>query len=128
MELELLQRCREPLQRAVKLDPDNKLGALAEASLNLIVLDLPEDTTAAYTRLKQYIEQYPEGENAIKARYYMAVTLYAQGGVNNFKSALEILKPLTIIKPEDPYYKNRWVTEAAALEVLIREDLAGDRQ
>ena len=130
MELDLLKTCREPLEKAVAADPDNKVGAREDASLNLILLDVPDDLAAGFTRLSKYIEGLPEtreaqvSDNALKARYYQAVTLYAQEGADKYKAALELLSWFKRLTPDSPQYRNRWATEAAKLDVLVRDTLA----
>jgi hypothetical protein len=134
MELDLLKTCREPLEKAVAGDPDNALGARADASLNLILLDLPDDLAAGFTRLCRYIEDLPEtreaqvSDNVLKARYYQAVTLYAQEEIDKYKAALELLAWFKRFAPDSPQYRNRWATEAAKLDVLVRETLAAAKE
>jgi hypothetical protein len=120
LELSLLQTAREPLTRAVAGDPGNKVGAREDASLNLAILDIPQDPAASVTTLNQYLKAYPQGRNLLKARYYLAAALAGQDDRAKWAQARTVLTPFHAYTEGQPEYTSRWTLEALKLDALIK--------
>lgn len=123
LELSLLQAAPEPLKRAVANDPDNKVGAREDASLNLIIIGIPDDPAASARALTQYLTDYPAGRNLLKARYYLAAALAGQDDRARWTQAREVLAPFYTYREGQPEYTNRWTIEALHLDALIEQAL-----
>jgi hypothetical protein len=123
LELSLLQSAREPLAKAVAGDPDNKVGAREDASLNLTILDIPQDPGASVTTLTQYLKDYPNGRNPLKARYYLAAALAGQDDRAKWTQARAVLAPFHAYTENQPEYTNRWTLESLRLDALIKQVL-----
>lgn len=77
--LEEFKKGKDYLLRALARDPENKVGAFEDATLDLIVLQLPDDPQKAHEALGKYMADFPNTDRPLEVRYYTAVALVAQG-------------------------------------------------
>lgn len=113
------------LERAVALDPDNRLGARQEAALDLAILAIPDDPDAAYARLVAYRLAKPQSPRALEVLYYMAV---AQVAAERYRDAERILLDFQAIPPllpdgktPNPVYRSKWCEQADVLLKQLRQ-------
>lgn len=121
LEMERPELGRPPLEQAVKLDPENRAGALADAELDLTILSIPDDPLAAFSRLMRHRFTYPHTQRGLEVRYFMAVAQLAGGRV---EAAERILMDFAAIPPsDDPQsdYRNPWTVRADLLLKQLRE-------
>lgn len=123
LELDLIQAAPEPLQRAVAADPENRVGALEDASLNLLIIAIPDGPAASAAALTRYLTDYPNGRNLLKARYYLAAALAGQDDRARWTQAREVLAPFYTYREGQPEYTSRWTIEALHLDALIEQAL-----
>jgi thioredoxin-related protein len=107
------------LERAVKLDPQNAIGARSDAELDLTILMIPDNPQLAFRQLVAYQFNNPDTKRGLEVRYYMAVAELAN---NHFDQAERILMdfqsiPANIVdnKATNPDYTNRWTVMADLL-------------
>lgn len=91
LEMERPELAQAPLEAAVKLDPDNKTGARADAELDLIILAIPlgisddpekpppVDPMVAVRKLIQYQADHAGSRRALELQYYLAVAYLTAG-------------------------------------------------
>lgn len=110
------------LERAVTLDPDNRLGARQEAELDLAILSIPDEPQAAYGRLVAYRLAHPDSPRSLEVLYYMAV---AQVAAEHYQDAERILLDFQSIPPllpdnktPNPLYRSKWCEQA---DVLLKQ-------
>lgn len=121
----LLQQATASLQAAVKADPNNQVGAKEDATLDLIVLAIPDDPAKGYEALVQFMRDYPQTKRALEVRYWQAVALYAQNTPQTNKAALELLQPFTTSDQTRPEFNSPWTRPALELESVIRAQVQG---
>lgn len=110
------------LQQAVKADPQNAVGARADAELDLCILSIPDDPVAAVRTLVAYRFNNPESKRDFEIKYFMAV---AQIAAQKFDQAEKILLDFAAIPPKlnpgtpqeqaNPDYTNPWTVRADLL-------------
>jgi hypothetical protein len=105
------------LQQAVKLDPQNQLGAKADAELDLIILAIPDDPAAAVNRLMTYRFTYRDTPRRLEIQYYIAV---AQIAATSYDAAERTLHDFAAIDPKDPDYKSPWAVRADLLAKQLK--------
>lgn len=121
LEMERPELGRPLLEQAVKLDPENQSGALADAQLDLTILTIPDDPMAAFSHLMRHNFTYPRSSRLLEVKYYMAV---AQLAGERYEAAERILLDFAAIPPsEDPQsdYRNPWTVRADLLLKQLRE-------
>lgn len=121
LEMERSELGRPLLEQAVKLDPENRTGALADAELDLTILSIPDDPLAAFSRLMRHHFTYPQSTRRLEIKYYMAV---AQLAGERVEAAERILMDFAAIPPsDDPQsdYRNPWTVRADLLLKQLRE-------
>ncbi len=114
------------LERAVTLDPENKLGVRQEAELDLTILAIPDDPDAAYRRLVAYKVANPESPRWQEVLYYMAVAQVAADRLReaerillDFRSIVQTIPPLMPdSEMPNPEYRNQWCEQA---EILLKQ-------
>ena len=106
------------LLQAVKLDPDNRAGAKADAELDLIILAIPDDPAAAVNQLMTYRFSYRDTPRRLEIQYYIAV---AQIAATNYDAAERTLRDFAAITPTDPDYRNQWVVRADLLIKMLKD-------
>lgn len=138
LQLELYSEGRMRLQKAVAGDPDNKLGAKEDATLDLIILGIPDDPVKGYDALVQFLKDYPNAQRELEVRYFKAVALAAQGAMleaekkdakgaeAKYREALKIVSTFEV-PPGDPmrptYDKSPWTEPALSLKLALEKQL-----
>lgn len=125
LEIEDFADAKLHLQKAKELDPENKVGALADATLDLIVLSIAEKPQEAHAQLLQFVRSYPQSARRLEAIYWQAVALYVQETPAAYRQALAALEPFRKLSVDDPQYRSRWAIEADKLEQNLRALLQG---
>lgn len=139
LQLELFGEGKMRLEKAVAGDPSNKVGAKEDASLDLIVLSIPDDPVRGYDRLVQFLKDYPKTGRELEARYFQAVALAAQGAIleaekkdakgadAKYREALKVAATFEV-PPGHPmrptYDKSPWTEPALSLKLALEEQLA----
>ena len=126
LEVEDYDDGRKHLVRAKELDPQNKAGALEDATLDLAILSIVEDPIRAGQELGRFMKDYPKSDRILEATYWRAVCHYAQNTPAALRQALDALAPFRQIGVNDPQYRSRWAIEADKLELNIRAQLGGN--
>ncbi len=124
VELELFVKGKEHLAQALKNDPGNKLGAFADATLDLIILAIPDDPAKGYTALTRFVADYPKSGRGLEARYFQAVALSAQGTPAAYGQALKLLEPFRTGDKTRPEFSSPWTLPALELQRQLRAELA----
>lgn len=128
MALELFDDVEEHLRRAVRNDPNNAVGAREDATLDLIILSIPDDPARAHEALGKFLEDYPRTKRALEVRYFQAVTLAAQGTTAAYREALKYLEAFKTDDRTRPEYDSPWTLPALELDAQIRAHLGLRRQ
>lgn len=89
------------LQRAVKLDPGNAVGARADAELDLTLLTIPDNPDLAFRQLVAYQFNNPDTKRALELRYYMAVAQIAAGKLEQGEKILLDFRMIPQHLPDD---------------------------
>lgn len=123
MALELFDGAKEHLQRAVANDPNNAVGAREDATLDLIILSIPDGPEQAHDALAKFLKDYPRTKRAVEVAYYQAVTLAAQATPAAYRAALKFLEPFKTADRTRPEFDSPWTLPALALDAQIRTQL-----
>ncbi|NSW55255.1 MAG: DUF255 domain-containing protein [Armatimonadetes bacterium] len=126
LEVEDYEDGRKHLNRAKELDPQNKVGALEDATLDLVILAIVDDPVKAERELARFMKDYPDSDRILEATYWRAVCHYAQNTPASLRQALDTLAPFRQIGINDPQYRSRWAIEADKLERNIRAQLSSN--
>jgi hypothetical protein len=114
---------REYLQRAVKADPNDALGAKSEASLDLIITSIDEDSTPktekAFADLMEFVVAHPDSPRRLEARFYMAA---AQLVLNHDTEAKKILMEFAARGADSSESRSEWGQKAISLTFDILAD------
>jgi tetratricopeptide (TPR) repeat protein len=141
LQLELYAEGKMRLQRAAAADPDNKAGAKEDATLDLIVLGIPDNPAKGYDALVQFLKDYPKTVRELEARYFEAVALAAQGAMLDsapatkdpraaeakYREALKIASSFEVAQGDrmrPVYDKSLWTEPALSLKIALEERLA----
>lgn len=119
--LQNYDKAREYLNKAVSLDPNNEVGAKAEAGLDLAIMAIPDNPQQAYNDLANYEQTYPHSPQRLEARYYMAVALVA---ADNIPEAIKILESFETDDKSAPEYDSPWTPNALGLLRRLRQYVA----
>jgi hypothetical protein len=128
-----LPRVKQYLQRAIDLDPGNKLGALEDALLNLRILQVPDDPAKGYELLGQFLKDFPNTRHRPRVIFYQAAALCGEAGAASdrndektakakYQQAFEALKPFKTPKEDTT---SIWATSACARQALELEKQIG---
>ena len=118
LQLQMYDKARVYLNKAVALDPNNNMGAKAEAEVDLNILAIAGNPQQAYSELAKYLKNYPQSPRRLEVRYYMGV---AQVAVGNTQKAIEILKTFETSDESAPEYNSPWATPALLLLKSLRQ-------
>jgi len=112
LELELYEEARKHLEHTLKLDPDNKTGAQADAKLDLAIISIPDAPAKASRALESYLDDHPHSARRTEVRYFLAVAQYL---ADNHSDAIRILEQIADIREPGSKQERRWVEYAAIL-------------
>jgi thioredoxin-related protein len=114
---------REHLDQAVANDPGNATGAREDATLDLVILSIPQDPAKAYEALEAFLRMYPDTGRALEVRYFKAVALAAQDDRAKWQQALELLRTFKTPDRSRPEFDSPWTPLALGLEADLRRVL-----
>lgn len=117
LELELYNEGKKNLKKAIKLDPQNKAGARADAELDLAIMSLPDDPDGFYRSMQDYLSKHPDSPRHVEVRYFMAAAKYVAGDMGK---AIEILEKIAQIEAPAGSQEARWVENAVVLLDQLR--------
>lgn len=115
---------KQHLQKAVDGDPDNAVGACEDATLDLLILSIPDSPAKAFEALEAFLRRYPETKRALEVRYFKAVALVAQDDKDKWRQALELLQVFKTADESRPEFSSTWARPALELEAQLRQALA----
>jgi len=117
LELELYEEAKKHLERTVKLDPDNKTGARADAELDLTIISIPDAPAKAGRELEDYLDDNPDSARRTEARYFLAVAQYL---ADNRSGAIQMLEQIERIQEPASEQEKRWIEYAVILLAQLR--------
>ncbi len=115
LELKLYEEAKKHLEHAIKLDPDNKTGAQADAKLDLAIISIPDAPAKANRVLESYLDDHPHSTRRTEVRYFLAVAQYL---ADNRSGAIRILEQIERIQEPGSEQERRWIEYAA---ILLRQ-------
>jgi len=115
---------KQHLQKAVDGDPENTVGACEDATLDLLILSIPDNPAKAFEALEAFLRRYPETKRALEVRYFKAVALVAQDDHDKWRQALELLQVFKTTDETRPEFSSSWARPALELEAQLRQALA----
>ena len=119
VELELYEEAKKHLERTLKLDPDNKTGANADAELDLTIISIPDAPEEACRALESYLDDHPHSTRCTEVRYFLAVAQYL---ADNRSGAIRILEQIEGIQEPASEQERRWIEHAAVLLHQLRAE------
>lgn len=128
------------LNSAIAKDPENKVGAKEDATLDLILLSIPDDPTKASDALAKFRADFPKTKRALEVRFYEAISLVAQGDVlasspapknkgweAKYREALKLLDTFKTNDRNRPEYNSEWTSSALGIRGQVRQALGMPR-
>ena len=123
IELELFDKGKEHLRLALANDPDNKAGALEDATLDLTILSIPDDPVKGFAALGKFLEDFPRTDRKLEVVYFQAAALAAQGTPAKYREAVKLLQPFKTADETQPAYNSPWTLPALELDSQLRAAL-----
>lgn len=112
MDMNLYARAQKHLDRAMALDPNNSIGAFADAYLDTIILSVPEEPEQALRQLEDFHVRFPDSERLLEEQYYRAVCLVA---MERYDEATRILSSVCEEAEDTPVSLEAWYVPARRL-------------
>ena len=114
---------KEHLNQAVANDPENATGAREDATLDLVILSIPQDPARAFEALEAFLRSYPNTKRSLEVRYFKAVALAAQDDRAKWQQAVELLGTFKTPDRSRPEFDSPWTPLALGLEAELRRVL-----